>query len=124
MKDERNKGPNSNESLRHLHRFFVFLVRHGGGAFQFVPRERLSGNSAQKSLKQHQRKQLAISEALQPHLTEQPRVFPRIWGTPLECEGDRRCNEINNQKCCEEDHQPLETRGIGRSRMKMLLHYI
>jgi hypothetical protein len=36
------------QPLRHLHRVFVFFVCHGSGAFEFVPGERLAGNSAQK----------------------------------------------------------------------------
>jgi hypothetical protein len=36
------------QPLRHLHRVFGFFVCHGSGAFEFVPGERLAGNSAQK----------------------------------------------------------------------------
>src|SRR6185437_1253547 len=71
---------------RHFHRVFRFLVRHGGGAIEFVPGEWLARNRSLHGLEQDNRKKLPVGKSLQPHLAEQPRIFTRVWRAAFQCE--------------------------------------
>ena len=50
-------------------------VLHRCRAFQFVPRKRLALDGTLHGSKQNDGENLAIGEALQPHLAEQPGIF-------------------------------------------------
>src|ERR1019366_7402979 len=69
-------------ALRYVDVFLALRrnIIHGGRALQFVPCKLAAFQGALQCLEQHDRKQLAISEALQPHLAQQPHIFlPPEW---------------------------------------------
>src|SRR5579884_1450580 len=73
-------------------------VGEGGGTFQLVPGEAPAFDGALQRLEEHHGKKLAIGEALQPHLAEQPDIFLAAGVAALEGEGDGRGNEVNHQE--------------------------
>src|ERR1700751_5071656 len=89
--------------------------------FQFVPGKFLAFGGPLQGLQQDDRKQLAIGEALQPYLAEQPCVFFTLGPPPLERKCNRRCEEIDHQERQEKDHEFLETGWIRRFRGERVL---
>ncbi len=75
------------ELLRSGSNFFG-LLRHLRGAFELVPGERPAVDGPLERLEQHQRKDLAIGEALQPDVEEQPSVAFVRGVAALEREGE------------------------------------
>jgi hypothetical protein len=88
-------------------------VLDGGGALQFVPGEGSALDGALQGAEQNEGKDLAIGEALQPHLAEQPSVFAGFGLAALQGEGDRRSEEINHQ---ERDEERSAAAGSWRDR--------
>src|SRR5713226_1661079 len=88
-------------------------VAYGGGAIQFVPGEGATLDGTFQGPEQNQRKYLAIGEALQPHLAEQPGVFAGFGLATLQGESDRGGDEINYQENCEIQNQLNEVGRVG-----------
>ena len=100
---------------------FVGLVRsfgedfgvfaHLGGALDLVPVEGLAVDGALEGLEEHDGKHLAVGEALQPDVEEQPAVAFVGGMAALQAEGDRRGDEVDEQEAEEVDQQLFEAGG-------------
>ena len=97
---------------------------HFGGAFQFVPSEALAFDGALHGLEQYHREQLAVREALQPYLAEQPGIFAGFGLAAFEGKRDGGSDEIDDQKSSEEQYESLDIGRVSRVRMKMFLNEI
>src|SRR6202790_98447 len=93
-------------------------------ALQFVPGESAALQRSLQSLEEHDRKQLAIGEALQPDLAEQPPVFFVVGTAALQREGNCRSDKVDHQEGEEKQHQLVEAGGIGGVGMEMFLDEI
>ena len=65
------------------------VLAHLGGALDLVPVEGLAVDGALERLEQHDREDLAVGEALQPDVEEQPAVALVGGMTALQAEGHR-----------------------------------
>src|SRR5690348_13966911 len=79
------------------------FVADGSGSFQLVPGEGAAFDGALQRFQQHDREKLAIGEALQPDLAEQPQVFAMLGRATLEGEGDGGSDEVNDKEGKEEN---------------------
>src|SRR3984957_20908477 len=102
----------------------LLLCRHLGRTFQLVPVERPSVNGPLHGLEKHQRKQLAISKALQPDVEQQPAVALVSGMPPLQAEGQGRSNEVDNQEGEKEGQQLLEVRRVGRLGVEVAVNQV
>ena len=90
---------------------------HLGGALDFVPVEGLAVDGALERLEQHDGEKLAVGEALQPDVEEQPAVALVGGVTPLQAEGHRGGDEVDEQEAKEVDHQLFKAGRGGRFRV-------
>src|SRR5271154_6780281 len=86
---------------------------HLGGAVELVPGEGLAVDGALDGLEEDDREDLAIAEALDPDVEEQPAVT--LAGRVLALEGERQCrgDEVDHHKGQEEAEQLVEAGGGG-----------
>src|SRR5580700_5138475 len=94
---------------------------HGRSAFQFVPGKALAFDGTLEGLEQNDRKQLPVSEPLQPNLAQQPGIFFGFGLAAFQREGKRRGQEVDDQECSKKHHQPLEAGRIGGVGMEVSL---
>ena len=118
-----SKEESSRATLRDIHRVAAFRreVIDGGGALEFVPGEGTALNGALQGLDQDYGKELPVREALKPDLAKKPAVLARLGVTAFESEGNRRCQQVNDEKNCEIQNQFYEVGGIGGIGMEVLL---
>src|SRR5208282_4072169 len=81
---------------------------HGGSALQFVPGEAAAFHRALEGLYQHDGKQLAIGEALQPDVSQQQEIAFPSGLLPLQGKGNGRGDEVNQHEEREVHHQAME----------------
>ncbi len=81
---------------------------HLGGALELVPVEGLAVDGALHGLEQHDGEDLAIGEALNPDVEEQPGVALAGGVLPFEREGEGGGGEVDEQEGEEEDQQLVE----------------
>ena len=86
---------------------------HLGGALDLVPVEGLAVDGALEGLEEHDGEDLAVGEALQPDVEEQPAVALVGGMAALQAEGDRRGDEVDEQEAEEVGQQLFEA---GRRR--------
>src|ERR1700690_426883 len=100
------------------------LCGHLRCPLQLVPVEGPSINRPLHRLEQHQRKQLAIGKPLQPYMEQQPAIpfVSRMF--PLQAEGQRRSNKIDDQERQKEGQQFLEVSRIGSLGVKVAVDQI
>src|SRR5579883_1427308 len=92
-----------------------------GSALNLVPGEAPAFDGALKRLEQHQRKQLAIGEALQPNVAEEEKVAATAGLPSLEGEGDRGSDKVDHHEQREVDDELVEVSRVGRLRMTILV---
>ena len=90
----------------------VCALAHLGGALDLVPVEGLAVDGALERLEEHDGEDLAVGEALQPDVEEQPAVAFVGGMAALQAEGDRRGDEVDEQEA-EEVGQQLFKAGRG-----------
>ena len=78
---------------------------HLGGALDLVPVEGLAVDGALEGLEEHDGEDLAVGEALQPDVEEQPAVALVGGWRRSRLEGDRRGDEVDEQEAEEVDQQ-------------------
>src|ERR1043166_560373 len=96
-----------------------FGVRHGGGTLQLVPVEGMAGHRAFQRFDEHDGKQLAIGEALQPDMEKKFHVFAIVGRAPLPEKRERRSDEVYDQEYGKENNQLFEIAGIGGVRVEI-----
>ncbi len=86
---------------------------HFAGALELVPAEALAVDGALDRAEQHPGKELAVGEALNPDVEEQPGIALAGWVFALEHEGQCGCSEVDEQEGAEEGDELVEVGGAG-----------
>src|ERR1017187_8340404 len=86
----------------------------GGVAPQLVPGEVLAIDGAAQGFDEHEGEELAVGEALQPDVSEEPPVAAVASVAALQGEGDDGGDEVDEQEHEEEQQQLIEAGGVGR----------
>ena len=87
------------------------LLGHCGGALEFVPVEGLAVDGTLDGLEEDDGEELAVGEALDPDVEEQPAVAFACGVLALEGKCQGGCGEIDYQKRYEESQQLVEAVG-------------
>jgi len=87
------------------------LFRHLGGAFEFVPVEGFAVDGPLDGLEEDDGEDLAVGEALDPDVDEEPGVAFAGGMFALEREGEGRGEEVDDEKGGEEEEQLVEAVG-------------
>ena len=114
--DSVNRQP-SRVNLRNLPRLGqrLGLLAHLRGALDFVPREGLAVDGALDGAEQDHRKHLAVGEALQPDVEQQPLVALVGGVRALKTECDGRGDEVDDQEAEEVGEQLFKAGRDGGS---------
>jgi len=91
------------------------LLAHLRGALNLVPRKRLAVDGALHGAEQHYQKHLAVGEALQPDVEQQPLVALVGGVRALKTECDGRGDEVDDQEAEEVGEQLFKAGRDGGS---------
>src|SRR6185437_5785442 len=94
---------------------------HLGGALELVPVEGLAVDGTLHGFQQDPGEELAVGEALDPDVEEEPGVALAGRVFALECEGEGGCGEVDDEESAEEDEQFDEVGGAGGLGMEVLV---
>lgn len=97
------------------------FFRHLRRTFELVPIERFAVDRALQGLEEHDGEDLAVAEALNPYVDQQPRVAAAGRVFALECEGQRRREKVDDEEGGEEGEQFVEAVGRGRFGVEVLV---
>ena len=92
-------------------RDFFDLLGHFGGAFEFVPVEGFAVDGSLDGLEEDDGEDLAVGEALDPDVDEEPSVAFAGGVFAFEREGEGRGEEVDDEEGCEEEEQLVEAVG-------------
>ena len=92
---------------------FFGLGGHGCGAVELVPGEGLAVDGALQGLEEDDGENLAVGEALDPDVEEEPSVALVGGVAALQREGQRGGNEVEKQEAHKEDKQLFKAGGGG-----------
>ncbi len=87
------------------------LFGHLGGAFQFVPVEGLAVDGSFDGFEENQGEELAVGEALDPDVDEEPGVSAAGGVFALEGEGEGGGEEVDYEEGEEEEEELVEALG-------------
>ena len=87
------------------------LFGHFGGAFEFVPVEGLAVDRSLDGLEEDDGEDLAVGEALDPDVDEEPGVAAAGWVFALEGEGEGGGGEVDDEKGKKEEQDLVEALG-------------
>jgi len=102
----------------------VGALGHFGGALEFFPVERLAVDGALDGSEEDEGEELAVGEALQPDVEEEPAIALVGWMAAFEREGDRGGNEVNDEEAEEVEDELFEVGGGGGFGVKVAVNEV